>query len=399
VRPRRVVSLFIAGVLVLHLVFFVSLRQRIARGYPDFTVFYTAAKILRAKRGHGLYTASVQNQVQKAFTGELPSRPAALPYIHPPFEALFFLPLSRLPYLHAYSAWDLLNIGMLFALALLLRASLAVLRLVSTWEFVLAALAFFPIFECLLQGQDSVLQLLLCTLAWRAMKKRSDILAGCWFGLGAFKFQLMIPIVILVTLWQRRRVLIGFSAVLVVLSALSLALVGWQGLLQYPDFALHVASAPALGGVPADFLPNLHGLIMGWPFRLAGARAAATIVLASAGLFLFAATTGQSRRGEFIDLRFSIAVAVAELIGWQTNIHDYSLLLLPFLLVANHCLNAPPGRARWKVLYPVLPILISPLWLLLWLWSGHVNLFAIPLLWWVWELSRLSGVIEPPSWV
>jgi hypothetical protein len=382
---------------VLHLLFFVSLRRRIGQGYPDFTVFYTAAKILENNCGRELYSARVQNTVQKAFTGELASRPAALPYIHPPFEALFFLPLTQLPYLQAYAAWDLVNLAVLFALAWLLRTSVSVVPWASAWEFVLIALAFFPIFECLLQGQDSILQLLFCTLAWRGLKKRSDFLAGCWFGLGAFKFQLLIPVVLLVALWQRRRVLIGFAAVLAMLSTLSLALVGWQELLHYPGFALQVASTPALGGVPADFLPNLHGLIMGWPFKLSGAHAAVAVTTASIGLFFFAVASCRSSSGQIIDLRFSMAVMVAELIGWQTNIHDYALLLLPILLIANNCLRAPPSRARWSVLYPLFPILISPLWLLLWLWRGHVNLMAIPLLWCVWNLSVQSAQVEPAT--
>src|SRR5208282_5293701 len=130
--------------------------------------------------------------------------------------------------------WDLLNIGILFGVALLLRPSIGLLRIMSPWESVLVAAAFFPVFECLLQGQDSILQLLVCVLAWKALEKEEDFLAGCWFALGAFKFQLMLPIVLLVAVWKRSRVLLGFAAVSAVLAAISVALVGWQGLLQYP---------------------------------------------------------------------------------------------------------------------------------------------------------------------
>jgi hypothetical protein len=40
------------------------------------------------------------------------------------------------------------------------------------------------------------------------------------------------------------------------------------------------------------------------------------------------------------------------------------------------------------LLLPVLPLLISPLWLVLWILKGDVNLMAIPLLWWVWEIGK-----------
>jgi Glycosyltransferase family 87 len=392
-KRRGLTRLFIAGILCLQAIFFVSLRERIEQGYPDFAVFYTAAKILRAGLGHQLYAARIQNQFQKGFTGDLPSRPAALPYIHPPFEALFFLPLSRLSYRRAFITWDLLNLAMLVGVILVLRSRVGILRLISPWEAVLCALAFFPIFECLLQGQDSIMQLLFCVLGWKALKKEADVLAGCWFALAAFKFQLMLPIALLVAIWRRRQVLIGFGAVGAVLAAISVALVGWHGLLQYPAFATRVADTPSLGGVPPDFLPNLHGLIMGWPFRLIGIVGTAVVLLISVGLFLYVAARGRKPAGYGKDyLCLSLAVGAAELIGWQTNIHDFTLLLLPIVLVADHCLHSSSRwGGRWSLLYPVFVLLLSPVWFVMWLSIGKVNLMAIPLLWWIWELSQESS--------
>jgi len=382
-------------VLCLEAVFFAGLWERIERGYPDFSVFYTAATILRVGLGHQLYRPQVQNRIQKGFTGELPSRPSALPYIHPPFEALFFLPFSRLSFRQAFLAWDSLNLAMLFLIGLLLRGNVGIVRWLPAGEFVPWVLAFFPVFECLLQGQDSILQLLFCVLAWKALKKDADVLAGCWFALGAFKFQIMLPLVVLVCFWRRRRALVGFTAVGLGLAAISIGLVGWRGLLEYPVFAMRVANTPGMGGVPVDFLPNLHGLIMGWPLKLTGSVGTVAVLFSSAILFLFAAARERSlslqRRS---DLCFAMAIAVSELIGWQTNIHDFSLLVLPVILVADFCLNrsSPKLSDRWKLLYPVLPLLISPLWFALWLSIGQVNLIAISLLWWVWKISQeLAG--------
>src|SRR5208282_5954771 len=121
------------------------------------TVFYTAATILRNGHGHQLYDARTQYEAQKSFTGEISSRRGPLPYIHPPFEALIFLPLTLLPYHRAFLAWDLLNVAALFGAALLLGRSVSTLRLIPPWEFVIACVAFFPVFAGLLQGQDSIL--------------------------------------------------------------------------------------------------------------------------------------------------------------------------------------------------------------------------------------------------
>ena len=79
--------------LCLHALFFINLRERILRGYPDFTVFYTAGTIVREGMRHQLYDPHIQYQVQQVFTGGLiESRRGPLPYIHPPLEAVVFLP-------------------------------------------------------------------------------------------------------------------------------------------------------------------------------------------------------------------------------------------------------------------------------------------------------------------
>jgi hypothetical protein len=383
--------IFIVGMLCLHLLFFFNLRERIQQGYPDFTVFYTAAMVLRDGLGHQLYDERVQFAVQQSFAGQIPSRRGPLPYIHPPFEALVFLPLTLLLYHQAFVAWDLLNVGALFGVAWLLRRSLTALRLIPPWEFVLAFLAFFPVFACLLQGQDSILLLLLCALGFNALKKEADFLAGGWFALGVFKFQLILPIVLLFVIWRRRRVAAGFAAVSIVLALVSVGLVGWEGLLRYPAYVLQVAKAPSLGGVPAELMANLHGLALGWPLPFSGAVGTSAAVLSSVVVFFFAAAKGLvAIRPEKLELQFALAIVVSVLTSWHTNAHDLSLLVLPLVLIADYYLHAPTreGRRRLVLLFPVAPVLISPLWVVLWFVSSGINLMAIPLLWWAWEIGR-----------
>jgi hypothetical protein len=377
--------------LCLHLLFFINLRDRIKLGYPDFTVFYTAATILQAGLGHQLYDEHVQYEVQKRSVGEIASRHGPLPYIHPPFEALIFVPLSWLAYPQAFAVWDLLNIAFLFGVTLLLRRSVTSLRLIPPWEFVLWSLAFFPIFDCFLQGQDSILLLLLCVLGFNALKRESDVLAGCWFALGVFKFQFILPIVLLLVIWKRRRLAIGFTIVSALLVLISAWLVGWQSLLRYPAFALEITKSPGLGGVAAGFAPNLRGLALGLLAHFPERVGTWVGLFASIMLFLFAAMKGREASAwKKLDLQFSLAIAVAGLIAWQTNMHDLSLLVLPLVLIVDHCLRtlAQEPRRRLFLLLPVLPVLISPLWIVLWLVGGAVNLMALPLLWWVWEISK-----------
>jgi hypothetical protein len=393
---RRLIRIFVAGMLCLHLLFFVNLRDRILRGYPDFTVFYTAGAILRQGLRHQLYDPHIQYRVQQAFTGGvIESRRGPLPYIHPPLEAVVFLPLTLLPYRQAFVTWDLLNILALFAVATTLRRHLNALRAIPPWEFVLGFLAFFPVFLCLLQGQDSILLLLLCTLGFSALQRESDFLAGGWFGLALFKFQLVIPVVLLLAFWKRRRAAGGFAVVACVWAALSLALVGWEGMLAYPKYVLQIAKSPSLGGVPAELMPNLRGLLEGWSFLLRPSDAipavlSVGVLIGSAVLLGYAAIQGSRIPREQLGLSFSLAVVVAALISWHTNAHDLCLLVLPIVLLADYsstALENSPGR-KAALLIPALPLLISPLWFVLWLEGSDINLMAIPLLWSVWVISR-----------
>jgi hypothetical protein len=389
---RRMARLFVAGMLCLHVLFFAELRGRIERGYSDFTAFYTAGTLLRDGLRDRLYDVQVQHKVQESFTGRLASRQGPLPYIHPPFEALIFLPLSLLPYPQAFVVWDLMNVVALFGVAVLLRRFVTTLRLIPPWEFVTACLAFFPIFVCFLQGQDSILLLLLCTLGFNSLKKEVDLPAGGWFALGVFKFQWVIPIVLLLIVWKRKRVAIGFLAVSAVLMFVSLGLSGWESMIHYPAYILHIVQTPSLGGVPSELMPNLRGLVLGWSLPFSGTVENAAVVLGSVLLLVFTAIRGRaSAQPGNLEMQFSLAIVVSGLIGWHTNAHDLSLLVLPLVLTTDYCLHRSPrqpGR-RFVLLLPILPLLISPLWMVLWLAIGQMNLMAIPLLWWTWEMGKV----------
>src|SRR5258708_36670059 len=130
---------------------------------------------------------------------------------------------------------------------------------------------------------------------------------------------------------------------------------------------------------------------MGWHGPLCGAVGAALARLSSIVVFLFAAWKGRaSARPGKLELQFSLAILVSGLIAWQTNAHDLSLLILPLVLITDYCLRAmtqAPDNTL-ALLHPVVPLLISPLWMVLWLVSAKVNLIAIPLLWWTWKIGQ-----------
>jgi hypothetical protein len=388
-RKPRWVRCFIVGILCLHLFLFFNVRKRIARGYPDFTIFYTAGKIVRNGDSWRLYDERAESKVQEGLFGKIPSRQGPLPYTHPPFEALIFVPLTFLPYGWAFAAWDLLNLVLLTYVALLLRRRVSVLRLTSAWEFVIACLAFFPVFACFLQGQDSILQLCLFTLAYLALDKGSDVIAGGWLSLAAFRFQFVVPIVVLLAIWKRGRVAVGFLGVSLLLASVSDILVGWAGFIHYPAYILQGMRPPIVRDVLPRLMPNLRGLAMGWPSDATSLGIAIT-ALSSIVLFLYTAIQGRKNSGREFELKFSLAIVVTLLLAAHTNAHDLCLLILSAVLAADYSLHrlAMHPRRRLSLWLPIAPILISPLWIVLWLVWSHVNLMAIPLLLWALAIGR-----------
>jgi hypothetical protein len=166
-------------------------------------------------------------------------------------------------------------------------------------------------------------------------------------------------------------------------------------MLAYPRFVLQIARAPAMGGVPPELMPNLRGLIEGWSFNsVSGSPVSAVlsglVLVLSAVLLGFAAIRGRLFSRDHLEVGFSLAVVVAVLTSWHTNAHDLCLLLLPLVLLTDYgwtSLRNFSGR-KAALLIPSLPLLISPLWIVLWLENKNINLMAIPLLWSVWQISK-----------
>jgi Glycosyltransferase family 87 len=395
---KALIWLFVAGMLATHAFFFWTVRGRIARGDPDFTVFYTAGNILREGRGAQLYDAATQQAAQRQFTTNSDIRRGPLPYIHPPFEALFFLPLTFLQYPNAFILWNLLNIGMLFAVAGFLNRSMNFLRQVRVWQLVLLALAFFPVFANFHQGQDAILLLLVVVLCFRALDRDACFLAGCWLALGLFKYHLILPLALILAVWKGRKFLLGFITTGSAIVLISLVLVGWKGALAYPAYAWHVVSEPGLGGIPARQLPNLLGLLSGWRFSETIGRSVQFAVLAASAALLAVAARmrhfANDRR--YFRLCFAGAVIVALLVGYSTNSYDLSLLVLPLVLITDHLHeSSAESVSKMTLTAPAIPLLVSPIWFFLWMRWESLNVMAVFLLWWAYairkEIVRLQG--------
>jgi hypothetical protein len=392
----------LAGTLLIHAFLFWKDRALIAKGYPDFTIFYTAGLMIRQGLGHQLYDQAAEYRVQREFASGVVIRRGALPFNHPPFEALIFVPLTLLPYPAAYVAWNLLNLGILAFVLRLLRPHIAILRRKPLALWMLALLAYFPVFSALQQGQDVVLLLLLQTLAFVALKRNINFLAGSWLGLASFKYHLILPVVVVISLgWKRTKVLLGFFVTCLCLGFLSVTIAGWEECVRYPGHVLQLERMMVRDAMLPGIMPNLRGLLVGWRLseNLLSSLRVSVLVL-SLALLLWAIAMSRKHLDQKIELPFALATLVGLLIGYHILAYDLILLTIPLLTTLD--LLAGQREFQWRrdltVFLPAGFLLFTPLYILLALRLSQLNLLALVLLVWLYGIQRRikAGSHSPP---
>ena len=373
---RPILLALLTATIILHAWMFFSLRRQIAAGYPDFTIFYTAGKCVYEGRGRQLYDLQTQLELQRGFAPDVKHRENALPFNHPPFEALLFVPLAGLPYFSAYLVWAVFNVALIVGFWTLLRPRLPSLNNLLPSLPLLAMLAFFPVAVALLQGQDSILLLFLYGLAFSALATRRAFVAGVCLALALFKFQLVLPLVVVLLVRRQWKAVAGFSFMAFVLLLVSAAVVGWNGVRAYPDFVLRLNRSPGQAGIDPRDMPNLRGLVAG-SLHLAGLPAMLLIIVLSIALVALAVHWWRVQPGQKFELGFSLCLAVTTIVSYHLFVHDLSLLMLPILLLAEQLLAGQiVGRARHILAASLAVLFFTPLYAILQFWLREMNLMV-----------------------
>ena len=366
-KTRIAALIYLCGMVALHVALFWNEWPLVRKGYSDFTIYYSAATMVRRGLGHQLYNDVAQFKVQREFAPDVPIRQSALPFNHPPFEALLFVPFTYLSYVPAFVSWDLVNLSILSAIPFLVRRHVPELQDYAWPLWILASLAFFPIFFALLQGQDSILLLLLYTLAFVSLKKNAEALAGGFLALGLFKPHLILPFVFLWALRSGKKILYGFLATAAALALVSLGIVGIRGLVSYPSYVFHLEKTMAGGAIKPSEMPNLRGMI----HVLADNHSYVGVItiLLSCGVLLVAAMLCRSREPapDLFDWKFSLAIVTSIFVSYHCLGYDLSILLLPLTVIVA-TLSYPDTLNRWPrtlILSGVAILFFSPLYLFL----------------------------------
>ena len=367
--------------IIVHAWMFFSLRREIVAGYPDFTIFYTAGKCIIQGRGRQLYDLETQFAIQREFASEVKHRENALPFNHPPFEALLFAPLARLPYVAAYLVWAVFNIALILGFWILLRPHLPSLQGFLPALPLLAMFAFFPVIMALLQGQDSILLLFLYGLVFRALATGRVFVAGLCLGLALFKFQLVLPFVLVLLVGRHWRAVAGFVVTAFALLLVSAAVVGWSGVMAYPGFVLRLNRSGAQAGIYPRGMPNLRGLVAGW-LHFEGLPVTLLIIALSITLLALVAHWWRVHPGHPFALGFSLCLTVTSIASYHMLVHDLSVLVLPILLVAELLVSGEIARsARYLLIASLTALFLTPLYAILQFWLRETNLmvFAVAL--------------------
>jgi hypothetical protein len=207
-------------------------------------------------------------------------------------------------------------------------------------------MAFYPVAAALMQGQDSILVLVLLAAVLMFLNRDQEFLAGLLLGLGWFKFTLVLPIAFLYIVWRRWRFSMGFAVSTVLAVVGSLALVGFAQSEHYLRSLLSTNTGLSARAndfsypipVQFEFMANLHGLIAGLagghvpPFSI---HVAALVVSAVVWIWIARVTPGYLRPVE----AFPIAVAASAVVSYYLFLYDLSILLIPITLLLNRLLD------------------------------------------------------------
>jgi hypothetical protein len=376
-KLKSAVYLYLTGMVMIHAIVFWNVREFVSKGYSDFTIYYCAGTMVRQGLGHQLYDNVTQFKVQREFAPEVAIRLDALPYNHPPFEAVLFAPFAYVSYPFAFGLWAVVNLAMLISLPFLLQPELHHLQKYPWPYWILASLGFFPIFFALLQGQDAILLLFLYTLAFLCLKRNRDLFAGGWLALGLFKPHLILPFNFFLLVQGRKKILYGFLPIAAVLALVSTVIVGREGMLLYPRYVVQLEDTMARGAIMPSDMPNLRGIL--YVLLHGDSYVGAVALVSSVAVLLFAAWRCRAGTSP-LDLKFSLSAVATVLVSYHALGYDLSMIMLPVLLLANELLGKDKDKVRaWSdflTIAAIAALFFSPLELVLLMRSNRLALMG-----------------------
>jgi hypothetical protein len=320
------------------------------------------------RTGEPLYDYAAETATQSTLVSP---NPTALPFMSPPYTALLFVPFSRFDYQTGHFLFLAFNLAC-FGLALfLLRPFTATLATKWRPAAALVGLSFLPLGIAMTFGQLSLLLLLLYCACFAALQGRRPILAGVFLALALVKFQIALPIALLFLLWRQWRFFAGFLTGAFVLALVSLRITGLAATRAYLYSLFVMSRASSTGAGQTKYamfsaeMPNIYGFLntassgAHWSFYL--------VILLSLLVLLWTVMQRPS---------LPLALLAGLLVSYHLYLYDFTLLLLPMLLIVNTGIDLPL-KGRHKAAF-LTCLLIPPAAFFLTNFNNDY-LFALPL--------------------
>jgi hypothetical protein len=303
-------------VTILAAVQLLQVGTREARWY-DFGHFYATAMMLRGDATAHLYDQNLQTEYQERTL----HRPGVLPFISPPFVALAFVPLTFLPYAQAYLIFGLMSIVVWVWFALRTR------RFSGLLPFRHLAVCFtaLPLWRALNLGQLAFIALALLTLCYVSLREAREFKAGIWAGLLLFRFQLVLPLLIVWLVRKRWRSLAGMVLPAVGYLAVSFAMLGWTGIINYIRM-LSMINKRMVTDSSAWQMPTLRAF---FSTVLSPSLATVATIICTSGLLILIIMRWRSIPAE---QSFAALLIAAVISAGYAHVYDLSAVSLALLL-------------------------------------------------------------------
>ncbi|MBS1998792.1 MAG: DUF2029 domain-containing protein, partial [Cyanobacteria bacterium SZAS LIN-2] len=232
----------------------------------DFVNVYNSACLAAAaqKERIDIYSPALQAEYSLKLTAPIkPEQPFYLQY--PPMLFALVRPLALFDMFGAWVVWCSLGVlGIAASTVALVRATSARVTTAATGKtlfgvgaftmvFAIAAtLASFPSWYSVRLGQTSLLLVPGLAAFWVCCLKRRYFLAGLASGVVLVKLQYLPPVFIAGALVGAWKFLGGFSVIGVLLLVLSIAIVGMDNVMRFPQALLKGESSQGVSGVAAE---------------------------------------------------------------------------------------------------------------------------------------------------
>lgn len=268
--------------------------------------------------------------------------PGLNPYISPPYVAMAYGALARMPLEMSFTIWTILTLAAVVMAAYLTERYLIPDRLrgpsLSVPQLVVLVMSSFAFVEGVIVGQNHGVTLLLATAVAVFSLRGRWWLAGLCGGLLIYKPHFVLGFLVIWLVWRRNRALVAFAATAAVWLVVSLATSGADPYRAYLGLSDALLGLPYVDGFPAYLMVTPSGLLSTLLPQAAAASARAlslTIALGATGALLAIAWRYRAMPDDKCGPALAAGLLYPLLVAPYTLLHDLVLLLPVFALLSH----------------------------------------------------------------